>query len=94
MTKKNNNNHLEYLEVKKMLTTLATMLTMIIPTKVSISYLAESTSKSRQTIRQYLLNNFEPEVDFWNEGGKTFVNKEVAITILQRYNNKKIALAA
>lgn len=94
MTKTNNNNHLEYLEVKKMLTTLATMLTMIIPTKVSISYLAESTSKSRQTIRQYLLNNFEPEVDFWNEGGKTFVNKEVAITILQRYNNKKIALAA
>lgn len=94
MRKKINNNQLEYLEVKKMLTTLATMLTMIIPTKVSISYLAESTSKSRQTIRQYLLNNFEPEVDFWNEGGKTFVNKEVAITILQRYNNKKIALAA
>lgn len=54
MNTNNNSTHLEYLEVKRLLTQLSTMLTMIIPTKVSISYLAESTCKSRQIIRQYL----------------------------------------
>lgn len=86
--------NLEYLEIKKMLTQLATMLNMLIPEKVTISYLAESTCKSRQAIRQFLFNNFEPEKDFWNEGRKTYVAKNVAITILSRANNKKFALAS
>jgi hypothetical protein len=90
----NNNTHLEYLEVKRLLTQMATMLNMIIPPKVSVSYIAESTCKSRESIRQYLLNNFQPEKDFWKEGGKIFVNKEVAITLLSRYNNKNLTLAA
>lgn len=88
------NTNLEYLELKKMLTQVATMLNMIIPPKVSVSYIAESTCKSRESIRQYLLNNFQPEKDFWKEGGKIFVNKEVAITLLSRYNNKNLTLAA
>ena len=70
------------------------MLNMIIPPKVSVSYIAESTCKSRESIRQYLLNNFQPEKDFWKEGGKIFVNKEVAITLLSKYNNKNLTLAA
>jgi len=81
----------EYLEVKGMLSQLATMINMLIPQKVSLSYLAESTNKSRQSVRQLLLYNFEPEKDFWNEGGKIFVNKDTAITILSRANNKKVA---
>lgn len=88
------NTNLEYLELKKMLTQVATMLNMIIPPKVSVSYIAESTCKSRESIRQYLLNNFQPEKDFWKEGGKIFVNKEVAITLLSKYNNKNLTLAA
>jgi hypothetical protein len=39
-------------------------------------------------------NNFQPEKDFWKEGGKTFASKEVAITLLSRYNNKNLMLAA
>ena len=88
------NTNLEYLELKRMLTQVATMLNMIIPPKVSVSYIAESTCKSRESIRQYLLNNFQPEKDFWKEGGKIFVNKEVAITLLSKYNNKNLTLAA
>ena len=94
MNTNNNSTHLEYLEVKRLLTQMATMLNMIIPPKVSVSYIAESTCKSRESIRQYLLNNFQPEKDFWKEGGKIFVNKEVAITLLSKYNNKNLTLAA
>ena len=81
----------EYLEIKSYLTQLATMINMLIPQKVSVSYLAESTGKSRQAIHQYLINNFEPEKDFWREGGKTYVSKDAAISILQKTNNEKIA---
>lgn len=81
----------EYLEIKSYLTQLATMLNMLIPAKVSVSYLAESTGKSRQSVHQYLMNNFEPEKDFWKEGGKVYVSKEAAISILQRANNVRIA---
>ncbi len=88
--KNQNNNNLEYLEVKRMLGQLATMLNMLIPTKVSVSYLTESTGKSRQSVRQYLINNFEPDKDFWNEGGKTYVSKEAAISILQRSSNNQM----
>ena len=34
------NTNLEYLELKRMLTQVATMLNMIIPPKVSVSYIA------------------------------------------------------
>jgi hypothetical protein len=89
--KTTDNNNLEYLELKNMLSQLATMLNLLIPKKVSVSYLAESTGKSRQSVHKYLMNNFEPEIDFWREGGKTYVNKDTAISILQRSNSKKIA---
>ena len=86
-------NNLEYLEMKQILGQLVTMIDMIIPTKVSVSYLAESTDKSRQSIRQYLINNFEPDKDFWIEGGKIFVSKQVAISTLGRANTKKMLAA-
>ena len=86
-------NNLEYLEMKQMLGQLVTMINMIIPTRVSVSYLVESTGNSRQSIRQYLISNFEPDKDFWNEGGKTFVKKDAAISILERANTKKMLAA-
>ena len=82
-------NRIETLEIKNMLGTLVTMLDMLIPKKVSVSYLADSTNKSRQSIRQFLLNNFEYEKDYWKEGGKIYVDKDTAITILSRRNTKK-----
>jgi len=86
-----NTKNLEYLEMKQLLSQIVSMVNMLIPEKVSVSYLAESTNKKRQSIHQYLINNFEPEKDFWNEGGKTYVSKNAAISILQRSNNRKMA---
>jgi hypothetical protein len=83
-------NNLENLEIKNMLGKLVTMIDMLIPKKVSVSYIAENTCKSRQSVRQYLINNFNPEQDFWKEGGKLYVNRDTALIMLQRSNNKQL----
>ena len=77
-------NTTEYLELKGMLSELKRMIKMLIPQKASVSYLAETTGKSRQSIRQFLINNFEPEVDYYIDGGKMYASQKAAITILMR----------
>ena len=74
----------EYIELKKLLSELKNMIRILVPQTSSISYLSDLTGKSRQSIRQLLINNFEPEVDYWNKGGKIFVSQRVAIIILTR----------
>ncbi|QKF73919.1 hypothetical protein AFAEC_1767 [Aliarcobacter faecis] len=81
---KNNLNSIEYLEIKNMLCELTNMVKMLTPQKASISYLSSITGRSRQSIRQFLINNFEPEVDFWITNGRICVSQKVAITILMR----------
>ena len=77
-------NTTEYIELKGMLSELKRMIKMLIPQKASVSYLAETTGKSRQSIRQFLINNFEPEVDYYIDGGKMYASQKAAITILMR----------
>ena len=74
----------EYLELKGMISNLTSMVQMLIPQKASVSYLSETTGRSRQGIRNFLINNFEPEVDYWVENGKMFASQGAAITILTR----------
>lgn len=81
---KNNLNSIEYLEIKKMLYELTNMIKMLIPQKTTVSYLSNITGKSRQSIRQFIINNFEPEVDYWLNNGRIFVSQKVAVTILTR----------
>lgn len=77
-------NNLQYLELKGLILRQNSLLLMLIPHKVSIAYLAETTGKSRQAIRQYLNAHFEPEVDFWFENDKIFTTKETAAHIISR----------
>ena len=74
----------EYLELKGLLSQQMAMLQLLMPKKASVSFLSESTGKSRQAIRQLLIHNYEPEKDFWNDGGKIYVSQEVATAILAR----------
>lgn len=76
--------NMDYLELKGMISKQLGMLQMLIPQKATVSYLAESTGKSRQSIRQFLIKNFEPEVDFWNKGGKMYVSQDTAVAVLMR----------
>ena len=79
----------EYMELKSTMLDMKYMLSMLIPNRSSISYISETTGKSRQTITQYLQNNFEPEVDFWKENGKIFVSKTTTLHLLRRYNEQR-----
>lgn len=73
----------EYCEIKKLLLEQKVILETLFPNKVSISFIKERTGLTRQGIRQKLINNFEPEVDFWQEGGKIFMSKNVAFQLLK-----------
>ena len=72
----------DYSEIKKLLLEQKAILETLFPNKVSISFIKERTGLTRQGIRQKLINNFEPEVDFWQEGGKIFMSKSVALQLL------------
>ncbi len=72
----------DYYEIKKLLLEQKIILETLFPNKVSISFIKERTGLTRQGIRQKLINNFEPEVDFWQEGGKIFMSKNVALQLL------------
>ena len=74
-------NQTEYFEIKELLLEQKVMIETIFPNKVSISFIKERTGLTRQGIRQKLINNFEPEVDFWQEGGKIFMSKSVALQL-------------
>ncbi len=62
----------------------ATLLEMFIPKKVSLTYLCENTGKSRQAMREYVMNNFDGKTDFWKEGSRIYVSRNTATAILKR----------
>ena len=72
----------EYFEIKKLLLEQKKILETLFPNKISISFIKERTGLTRQGIRDKLINNFQPEVDFWQEGGKIFMSKSVALQLL------------
>ncbi len=79
----------EYMDLKSSILDLRSMLSLLIPSKATVSFVSETTGKSRQTITQYLQNNFEPEVDYWKENGKIFISKTTALSLLRKYNNER-----
>ena len=74
----------QLLEIKQILLQQQSFINLLLPKKVSISYLVDKTGKTRQSIREYLINNFEPEEDFWKEGAKIYMSRETAIIIQLR----------
>jgi len=85
-------NEIDNLEIKQLLSKLLIEINLLIPNKMSVGYIAEVSTMSRQSIHQFLLNNFQEDIDFWKEGSKTFVTKSVGINLLQRSNAKKMAV--
>ncbi len=75
-----------YLELKNLILDLRDTIQLIMPKKASVSYICDTTGKSRQTITSFLHNNYEPDVDYWKENGKIMVSKETTIKLLRRYN--------
>lgn len=74
-----------FLELKSNILEIKSMLNLFLPSKMTLSFIADTTGKSRQTITQYLQNNFELKVDFWKENGKIYVSQATAFKLLRRY---------
>lgn len=58
------------------------------PDFLPLTLLVKETNKTRQTIRNYLYNNYEPEVDFKVENSKILINSKVFVFIKDYYDNK------
>ena len=78
----------EYLEIKQLLLEQRVMIDLLLPKKSSISFIVEQTGVTRQSIREYLNNNFIKDKDFWLENGKIFTAKATTIELLRKYNAK------
>ena len=72
------------LELKNEILEIKAMLSLLIPKNVPLTYIAEQLGKSRQSVREFLINNFEPEKDFWKKDGKIYLSEGTAIKLLQR----------
>lgn len=74
---------MHYLELKTLLLEQREMFLSLFPKKVPISFIVERTGLTRQAIRMKLLNNYEPEVDFWKENDKIFISRTTALQLLK-----------
>jgi len=82
-------NNFALLEIKNLILEQNTMLQMVIPPIVPLSQICHLTGKSRQTVRDYLINNFEPEADFYKKNGRIIIRRNAAVAIVRRYNAKR-----
>ncbi|MEA2098638.1 MAG: hypothetical protein U9P72_00750 [Campylobacterota bacterium] len=60
-------------------------LNMLLPSEISLSELSNLTGKSPNTLRKYLITNFEPEVGYKKKGGKIYVKQDVVLRIRKHY---------
>lgn len=57
----------------------------IVPDELSLSEVSQICKKPNNTIRKYLLANFEPEVDFFKKGAKIIVKQDAVLRIRRHY---------
>jgi len=69
------------LEIKHKLEQIELML----PSEISLSDLAQQCKKEANTIRKFLIANYEPDIDFWKKGDRIYMGREVALCIRRRY---------
>lgn len=75
----------EIAELKHLILEMKTKLDLFVsPGDIPISHIAKRTGKTRQAVREYLVNHYEPGKDFFKKNGKICVSEEVAIQLLQR----------
>ena len=57
----------------------------LVPKEISLSEVSRIIQKPNNTIRKYLLANFEPEVDFFKKGAKIIVKQDAVLRIRRHY---------
>ena len=64
-------------------------LKILIPHELSVSEIANLTGKPANTIRRYVIANFEPEVEYKKKGGKIYVYSNSVLRIRRYYAKKR-----
>ena len=57
----------------------------LVPKEISLSEVSRMVQKPNNTIRKYLLANFEPEVDFFKKCDKIIVKQDAVLRIRRHY---------
>lgn len=57
----------------------------LVPEELSLSELSNITKKSPNTLRKYVIANFEPEEDYKRKGGKIYVKQDVVLRVRRHY---------
>ena len=57
----------------------------LIPDGLSLSEISNLTGKAANTLRKYVIANFEPEEDYKKKGGKIYVKQDVVLRIRRHY---------
>jgi hypothetical protein len=57
----------------------------LIPDELSLSEISNLTGKTANTLRKYVIANFEPEEDYKKKGGKIYVKQDVVLRIRRHY---------
>lgn len=57
----------------------------LIPSELSLSEIAKIINKSPNTLRKYLISNFEENVDYKKRMGKIFVKQDAILRIRRHY---------
>lgn len=66
-------------ELKEVKQTQRLILKLLSPKEYTVGRISEITGKSRQAIREWLINNAEPDLGFRQKNGKIVVSEEVAL---------------
>jgi hypothetical protein len=62
-----------------------TDLKALIPNELSLSEISNMTGKTPNTLRKYVIANFEPDEDYKKKGGKIYVKQDVVLRIRNHY---------
>ncbi|QDF29009.1 hypothetical protein [Halarcobacter anaerophilus] len=57
----------------------------LVPEELSLSELSNMTGKTANTLRKYIIANFEPEEDYEKKSGKIYVKQDVVLRIRRHY---------
>ena len=66
-------------EMKELKRNQEFIIKLLSPKEYTVSKIAEITGKTRQAVRDWIINNAEPDVGFFKKDGKIIVSEEVAL---------------
>ena len=67
-------------------------LELLLPQELSISEISNLTGRSANTIRKYVIYNFEPEEEYKKKGGKIYLRQDTAIRVRNHYASRNIII--